>query len=202
LTLGIAQRACGERGPARASSGHERVEVGRASERSKVAACMRASACQRGSCACCGISEGKLLWQRRRKKREDLVYGGGGGGEREYAGLRCSRYCTTSACGCPLSLPSLLLLLLHPQSASQPAPASSFGRRREIARQCALARRRAVCVREQRTRTQTYLTDARCNAMQCCCCCSDALLSARPAVSYAAMRTCLSPLDAGVLGLL
>ena len=60
----------------------------------------------------------------------------------------------------------------------------------------ALARRRAVCEREQRTRTQTYLTRC-CNTAAAGCCTPDG----RRAVSYAAMRTCLSQLEAGVVGL-
>lgn len=107
------------------------------------------------------------------------------------AELRCSTVQYHHRLWLP-SLASVLLFSTLSQPASQPASshARRFGRRREIARQCALARRRAVCVREQRTRTQTYLTDAL--LLQCCCAAAATLLrimrpalhSRRPACSF------------------
>jgi len=117
---------------------------------------------------------------------------------------------TTTACGCPLAR-FCLLLLLHPQPASQPASQPAGARQLWTqAGDCATMRAWAVCERherEQRTRTQTYLTDAL--LLQCCCDSAannaqNALCLCTPdgrrAVSYAAMRTCLSQLDAGALG--
>ena len=132
--------------------------MGRAGERKKQSGSLHAGNCRQSV----WYSSGRIMpWQRKRRgiwcmRKKDVCW----------AELRCS---TTTACGCPLARSLACFSLVFPtlrQAGSQPASAS-LGRRREIARQCALARRRAVCTREQTTRTQTYLADTL--LLQCCC---------------------------------
>lgn len=141
-----------------------------------------------------------------RAASEDVLQARMGGGG-------TSRLMPRPACGHPLSVRSWQYNVIWEHAARElmlsrplwhrlwlprsPAVSRRIGRRREIAQQmrllaCLLAAG-GRCVGEQRTsRTWTYLTRC-CNTAAAGCCTPDGWR----AVSYAAMRTCLSQLDAG-----